>query len=87
MTDFNTVLDTIRIDNAAFRGLAEGGLARSAFVANTAGLATDRSDRIIYETDTGRLYFDRDGAGGADRVQFAEMTSGLAVTHLDFSVF
>jgi serralysin len=86
ITDFSTVLDTIRIDNAVFRGLTEGALARTAFVANITGTAADSSDRIIYETDTGNLYFDRDGAGGTARVQFAQLTGGLAVTHLDFLV-
>jgi Ca2+-binding RTX toxin-like protein len=62
-------------------------LAAVAFVRNTSGNATDASDRIIYETDTGRLYFDRDGTGAASKVHFATLDKNLALTHGDFFVF
>jgi serralysin len=45
------------------------------------------SDRIIYETDTGRLFFDADGNGAAAKVQFATIGANLAVTSADFFVF
>jgi Ca2+-binding RTX toxin-like protein len=87
ITDFNVAADTIRLENAVFTGLAGGTLAATAFVRNTSGNAADASDRIIYETDTGRLYFDRDGTGAAAKVHFATIGTNLAVTHADFFVF
>ena len=87
ITDFNVAADTIRIDNAVFTGLATGALAAGAFLANTTGKAAAADDRIIYETDTGNLYFDRDGTGGAAAVQFAKVATGLALTSADFIVF
>ena len=54
-------IDTIRLENAIFSGLGNGALAGSAFVSNTSGNAADASDRIIYEKDTGKLFFDKDG--------------------------
>jgi Ca2+-binding RTX toxin-like protein len=87
ITDYNVAADTIRLENAVFTGLAGGGLAASAFVRNTSGNAADASDRVIYETDTGKLYFDRDGTGGAAKVHFATLGTNLAMTNADFFVF
>jgi hypothetical protein len=58
ITDFSVPGDTIRIDNAVFLGLASGALSAAALARNTSGFAGDSSDRIIYETDTGALFFD-----------------------------
>lgn len=87
ISDVSAVDDTIRLDDAVFLGLGSGVLAASAFAANATGLAVDATDRIIYEPDTGRLFFDSDGVGGAAAVQFAKLTAGLALTSADFIVF
>lgn len=87
ITDFNVVADTIRLENAIFTGLAAGTLGANAFASNTSGNATDAQDRIIYESDTGRLFFDRHGTGGAAKVHFATLNAGLALTSADFFVF
>jgi Ca2+-binding RTX toxin-like protein len=87
VTDFNVPADTIRLENAVFAGLAAGTLGAEGFARNTTGNATDGNDRIIYETDTGRLYFDSDGTGAAARVHFATLATGLSLTNTDFFVF
>ena len=87
ITDFNVVDDRIRLDDAIFAGLATGVLAASAFAANLTGKAGTASERIIYETDTGRLFYDSDGVGGAGRLQFATLTTGLTLKGTDFLVF
>ncbi|MDQ6438121.1 calcium-binding protein [Mesorhizobium sp. LHD-90] len=87
ITDFTVVDDTIELYQSMFTALTTPDtLAASAFRANTTGLAGDASDRIIYETDTGRLYYDADGTGAAARVQFAVLSAGLAITNTDFVV-
>jgi len=86
ITDFIVADDTIRLDDAAFAGLATGALA-AAFAANTSGLATTAAHRIVYETDTGALFFDADGNGAGARVQFAALDAGLALTAADFFVY
>ncbi len=86
ITDFSTVSDSMWIDNAVFAGMLNGALASTAFRANTSGYAEDYTDRIIYERDTGALFFDRDGFGGAARVQFAVVGTYLAVSNADFYV-
>ena len=86
ITDFAVADDTIQIDNAFFTGLPTGVLAASAFRANSTGLAGDASDRVIFEFDTGRLFFDADGNGAGARVQFATVAVGLGLTAADFVV-
>ena len=87
VTDYNVANDTIRVDNAVFAALGLGNLAVAAFAKNTTGLAGDASDRIIYESDTGKLFYDADGLGGAAGIHFATLTAGLALTQADFVVF
>jgi Ca2+-binding RTX toxin-like protein len=86
ISDFSVADDTIQIENAVFTGLATGALAASAFASNLTGLATTTSQRIIYESDTGRLYHDADGSGAGARVHFATLTAGLGLTQSDFFI-
>ena len=87
ITDYNSAADRILIDNAVFIGLTGAVLGATAFAANATGLATDMFDRIIYETDTGALWFDRDGSAvGFSRVQFADLASGLIMTSAEFMI-
>ncbi|WP_442579103.1 calcium-binding protein [Mesorhizobium sp. ASY16-5R] len=87
VTDFRAADDTVCLENAVFTTLtAKGTLALDAFRANTTGLATDSSDRIIYETDTGELYYDANGSAAGGGIVFAELTVGLSLTSADFVV-
>ena len=86
ITDFSVVADVIWLDDAVFSGLATGALTSAAFRANATGQAADATDRILYDTATGRVYFDIDGNGSTNRVQFATLTAGLALTASDFEV-
>ena len=63
-------------------GLGTGILAADAFRVGTT--AIDASDRIVYNDDTGALFFDQDGNGAAAKVQFATVDDGLAMSNLDF---
>jgi Ca2+-binding RTX toxin-like protein len=89
IADFNPAEDVIGLGqllNGDFLVDDKGRLSQEAFVANASGSAKDASDRVIYETDTGKLFYDRDGVGGAARVQFAVVDPGLTLTHADFIV-
>lgn len=74
IADFNVQTDTFRLDNAVYKGLAAGTLKAA-------------RDRVIYEKDSGKLFFDRDGSGDAARIQFAVLDPRLALTHSDFVIF
>jgi Ca2+-binding RTX toxin-like protein len=84
ITDFSTVYDIVRLENAVFTGLSTGYLASSQFYIGAA--AHDTTDRIIYNSGTGAVFFDADGTGGAAPVQFALLSTGLGLTASDFYV-
>lgn len=67
-------------------GATLGTLHVSKFWMSTSGLAHDATDRIIYETDTGKLFYDPDGTGAVGRIQFAGLAPNLALTNADFQV-
>jgi Ca2+-binding RTX toxin-like protein len=84
--DYDPADDTIELENGIFSGLKRGALSASAFDSNTSGRAMDASDRIIYETDTGKLFFDPDGTGSQARAHFATLDRSLDLRHTDFLV-
>jgi Ca2+-binding RTX toxin-like protein len=91
VTDFvRTQADHIYLSKAVFTALGNlGGLAQSAFYSSaTATSANDADDRIVYNTATGNLYYDADGAGGFDAVHFATIGSAThpAMTFADFQI-
>ena len=86
ITDFNVADDRFLLSDAIFKGLNTGIMLPGYFRANTTGLAQDANDHIIYETDTGKLFYDADGTGSVAGIQFATITAGLALTDADFSV-
>lgn len=87
ITDFQAGVDRIFLSDTAFRELPLGALSAQAFASNAAGTAQDASDRIIYEEDTGALWYDSNGSAAGGRVQFAQLDAGLTLTEDDFLVF
>ncbi len=88
ITDFNPVDDTIKLAKSIFAALNVGALSSDAFWKSTAGVAHDTSDRIIYDTDSGALFYDADGnmAGGVGAIKFAVVGINLGLTEADFTV-
>lgn len=85
ITDFKPSDDTIMLDNYIFAKIGrDGWLSGSAFVVGSK--ARDSSDRIIYQKNTGALYYDPDGTGAAAVVKLAQLKAGLALTKSDFYV-
>jgi Ca2+-binding RTX toxin-like protein len=81
--------DTVELENGVFLALtATGTLDPAAFWKGPAvSAAHDTDDRIVYDTDTGALYYDRDGLGGVAPIQFAVVNgSPNGVTADDFVV-
>jgi Ca2+-binding RTX toxin-like protein len=88
ITDFIFVDDTIRLDDAIFNAIVgTGTLTAAQFVANTTGLAGDADDRIIYETDTGNIFYDTNGNSAGGSTLFAIVGAGLGITNADFLIF
>ncbi|HTU10086.1 MAG TPA: choice-of-anchor I family protein [Allosphingosinicella sp.] len=82
---FQTGIDKIALDDAIFTAVGGlGTLGAGAF--HTGSGAADGSDRIVYNSSTGQLFYDADGAGGAAAVQFATLATGLNLSASDFMV-
>jgi Ca2+-binding RTX toxin-like protein len=87
IADFAVGIDKIQLGGATgqpFFTLATGGLRVGTLVIGTA--AVDADDYLIYNSATGALLYDADGAGGAAAVQFATLSTGLNLTVADFTV-
>jgi serralysin len=83
---FSVKHDTIRLDDAIFTAIGSTGtLKGSAFY--TGASAHDASDRIVYDRATGALYYDPDGTGSQEQIQFAQLSAKLALTKADIFVF
>ncbi|HEY9643451.1 MAG TPA: hypothetical protein V6C57_23385 [Coleofasciculaceae cyanobacterium] len=87
ISDFNVSQDKIGI----YVGLYSVGSAykNAGLTANAAitadqfqlgSQAADASDRFIYDSSTGSLFFDADGTGATAQIQFAKLSPGLALT-------
>lgn len=66
--------DKIELSVDIFAALAAsvgGGLDAANFRASTSGNAADGDDYILYETDTGKLFYDADGNGAGVKTLFA----------------
>ncbi|MEQ1953265.1 S8 family serine peptidase [Mesorhizobium yinganensis] len=86
ITDFNVADDTIQLENAVFTALTSTGVLAAALFKDNFLAPIDADDRIIYNSNSGSLFYDADGAGGAAAVKFATLSTGLALTAADFVV-
>jgi serralysin len=85
--DFEIGIDKIMLSHKIFSNLPVGALSASNFQAG--GLAVqDGDDKIIYDSNTETLYFDKDASGGSAPVAFIQLTiNGAGVlTEADFVI-
>jgi len=89
ITDFVGAQDDIWLSRAVMTGLGTtlGALSVDAFRFG-AGITTagDATDRIIYNTTNGALYYDADGTGAAAAIQMADLTGAPTLTFGDFLI-
>ena len=91
VTDFVSGVDRLQFSKAVFAGLGTivGNLSAAQFwSAAGAGSAHDSTDRIIYNTVSGALFYDADGMGGAAAVQVAIIGTSThpALAYSDISI-
>ena len=84
VVDFDPAADTFALDDAVFANSAPGRLAASAFTVGQS--ATSSAHHVVYDDLSGGLFYDADGAGGADQVQFAAVEPGLSISSDDFLI-
>lgn len=88
ITDFNeSGNDTIQLARYIYTAFSTAGpLQGGAFRVNNSGLAGDSEDRIIYERDTGNLYYDSNGTrAGGDGI-IARLDPNLTLSAADFAI-
>ncbi|PIK73205.1 hypothetical protein CS379_09725, partial [Methylobacterium frigidaeris] len=81
--------DAIEVSASAFTGgLVAGANLDGHFTTNTTGHTNAPAGfgQFIYESDASRLWWDKDGAGGAAAVQIATLDRGLDLSASDFKV-
>ena len=90
VSDFVSATDKIDLENSVFTALGAAGnfAAGDARFAAGAGFTSgrDASDRIVYDTTTGNLYYDADGNGAGAAQLFATVQGHPAVAATDITV-
>ena len=85
IADLEPGIDTVRLDKGAFADIGgKGMLAASKFHIGSA--AHDGSDRIIYDSESGRLIYDRNGSCHGKAKVFAVVGADLDLDHGMFIV-
>jgi Ca2+-binding RTX toxin-like protein len=83
ISDFASGGDRIAFEDSVFSGVASAGSFRSG-----AGISSgqDADDRVIYNSSTGQLYYDADGAGGAAGQLVATLANAPGLAASDIAV-
>lgn len=85
VSDFSSVDDRFLLENAVFtKFTATGAIGSANFRASTNGTAVDGNDYLLYDTDSGQLFYDADGSGAGARVLFATVAAGTTISASDF---
>jgi Ca2+-binding RTX toxin-like protein len=82
--DFKSGIDTIRLDAALYTGI---GAFLTADEFHLGSEAETAKHSILYDSATGLIYWDVDGVGGTDALEFASVGAGTTLTHSDFAMF
>lgn len=88
ISDFKHDIDLICIDDAIFKAIGAVLDVAEFYAKAGATSARDANDFVIYDTNTGRLFYDADGnkAGGVAAILFATLTGKLALDAGDFAI-
>lgn len=91
ITDFTTASDRLAFDSSVFTaigGLGAFGAGDARYVEGAFTSGQDATDRIIFNTTTGNLYYDADGSGGGAAVLIVTLTPAAAtLAATDITVF
>lgn len=88
IADFKHDTDRLQLSKAIFAKIGATLDPTEFFAKKGAVKAHDRDDRIIYDTKSGKLFYDDDGGkkGGHEAVLFATLSSKPALDHGDFVI-
>ena len=78
ITDFNPSADFIHLQDFIFSAIGPT-LDAGELVSNSGGIAGDANDFLLYDSDTGSLYYDADGNGSGVRILIATLNGNPAI--------
>lgn len=81
--DFEAGVDKIGLSSSIFSGFGTN-VDGAEFQTGTAATGTQAT--IVYDSATGNLFYDADGAGSGAAVQFAQVTPGTVLAASDFVI-
>jgi Ca2+-binding RTX toxin-like protein len=87
--DLASGVDTLRLDATEMPALGASGefaAGDARFAANGTGTAQDASDRVVYNTATGELWYDADGNGGGGAALIATLQGAPSLAASDIEV-
>lgn len=82
ITDFDATMDFIHLEDLVFTAIGPT-LDVGEFVSNSGGVAGDANDVLLYDSDTGNLYYDADGNGSGARILIATLTGAPTIGPTD----
>ena len=85
ISDFDSGTDRIEVTSSNFGGLKVGALSSANFQSASSTL-TSHAAVFLYDSTTGSLAFDADGAGAGAAVQIAQLTGGRTLRASDIFV-
>jgi Ca2+-binding RTX toxin-like protein len=81
ISDFVSGEDMIHLEGSKFGfGTATGAVSASVFVIGAGHAALDADDRLMFDTTTNTLWYDKDGTGSKAAVGVAALQSGATLT-------
>jgi Ca2+-binding RTX toxin-like protein len=89
ITDFVSGTDKIQLDDAIFTRFAGISVQSTHLVVGSSTVdvkATQLDDYLLYNTSTGQLYYDADGNGKGNALQFATLVGVATLTVDDFTI-
>ena len=87
VTDFNAADDTIHLNPEIFTQFISGGrLSINQFVSGANAGALDGDDYLIYDTSSGKLYYDEDGIGNGIQHEIVSLVGISDLTLDDFVI-
>lgn len=88
LQDFTSGADKLSFSRAVFSAFSSTGAISTDAFWSGAGVnaAHDATDRFIYNTTTGALWYDADGTGATAAVQVAVLTGAPALAFTDFLI-
>ncbi|MBD5804304.1 Bifunctional hemolysin/adenylate cyclase precursor [Azoarcus sp. Aa7] len=88
LSDFMSGADKIQLATSVFGSLSGANLGQSFITIDgvTTTGAADANDFLIYDSNSGALYYDQDGSGAGAMVQFATLSDASSLSASDFLI-